>query len=155
MLKTRKYFYIKTPFQHSPCVRFPILSVLSYHISVLDIPEKHKFTFQDAIISHSEENEIINNSVDDNVQSEQFNIFNFLQNVRLPKIPLLDNMIKRPQGPPPPPPPPAFVSSSPQFSPNPPAPGHQSSNAPNLESAHNHRPSPHEALTIFNAGMSQ
>ena len=152
MQKTRNYFYIKTPFQHSPCVRFLSWLCSFYHISVLDIPEKHKFTFQDAIINHSEENEILSNSIEDNVQSEQFNIFNFLQNVRLPKIPLLDNMIKRPQGPPPPPPAPAFVSSSPQFSPNP---DHQSSNAPNLESANNHRPSPHEALTIFNAGLSQ
>ena len=79
---------------------------------------------------------------DDNIQSDQFHIFSFLQNVKLPSLPLLDNMIiKRPQGPPPPPPP--SFSPVPHNSPS-------TNTVPNQESPHN---SPHDALDIFNAGL--
>ena len=142
---------------------------------VSDIPKKHRFTLQDAIVgkpsigtisldlkplSEPEKTKSTNSLVDgqkqrkkpqktldDNLQSDQFlspNIFSFLHNVKLPSLPLLDNMIiKRPQGPPPPPhPPSASFSPVPQTHPPPTNP------VPNLESQHNS-----EALDFFNAGL--
>ena len=77
-----------------------------------EIPEKNKFTVADAMVG---ELPVIE---EDSVKSEQFQIFNFLTNVRLPKFPdILSNMIRPHPGPsdnqrPPP--------QRPQFFPSPP-----------------------------------
>ena len=74
--------------------------------SVSDIPDKHRFTVKDAIIGNTGVTPVLDNSLDDNIESDQFlspNIFSFLPPIKLPSIPLLDNMII--QRPPPPPPP--------------------------------------------------
>ena len=114
-----------------------------------EIPNKNKFTVKDAIVG---ELPIIE---EDSVKSEQFQIFNFLSNVRLPKFPdILSNMIQRPlspSGPPntvnhrPPPQRPHFFPA-PQNNLN-----SQNQKIPNHQ--HQHHSSPNEALTVFNQGL--
>ena len=116
----------------------------------LEIPEKNKFTVKDAVVG---ELPIIE---EDSVKSEQFQIFNFLSNVRLPKFPdILSNMIQRPSGPPQPvnhkpqPPRPQFFPS-PQNNLN-----TQNHKIPNHQHQHqsSHSHEAHEALTVFNQGL--
>ena len=120
---------------------------LKKHIFFSEILEKNKFTIKDAIVG---ELPVIE---EDSVKSEQFQIFNFLSNVRLPKFPdILSNMI-RPgpsdnQRPPPPQRPP------PQFFPSP----QNNLNNPNHKiPSHQHQSSQsqaaNEALTVFNQGL--
>ena len=115
----------------------------------LFIPDKDKFTLKDAIVGKTFLSPTISdNSLEDNLQSDQFlspNIFSFLQNMRLPTIPLFENMIKRPPNPPPPVQP--FVTVPHITSPN------HNNHVPNLEHVHNSQSDPHEALNLFNEGL--
>ena len=110
-----------------------------------EIPEKNKFTVADAMVG---ELPVIE---EDSVKSEQFQIFNFLTNVRLPKFPdILSNMIRPHPGPsdnqrPPP--------QRPQFFPSPPNNLiNQNHQIPNHQ--HQHQSSQaNDALTVFNQGL--
>ena len=114
----------------------------------LEIPEQNKFTVKDAVVG---ELPIIE---EDSVKSEQFQIFNFLSNVRLPKFPdILSNMIQRPSAPPhpvnhkPQPPRPQFFPS-PQNNLN-----SQNHKIPNHQHHSSHSHEANEALTVFNQGL--
>ena len=112
---------------------------------ISEIPDKNKFTIKDAIVG---ELPVIE---EDSVKSEQFQIFNFLSNVRLPKFPdILNNMI-RPQPdnqrPPPQRPPPQFFPS-PQNNLN--NPNHK---IPNHQHQSSQSQAANEALTVFNQGL--
>ena len=116
---------------------------------ISEIPDKNKFTVQDAIVG---ELPVIE---EDSVKSEQFQIFNFLSNVRLPKFPdILNNMIRPQPGPSdnqrPPPlqrPPPQFIPS-PQNNLN--NPNHK---IPNHQHQSSQSQAANEALTVFNQGL--
>ena len=124
-------------------------SYLNKVYSLLEIPKKNKFTAKDAIVG---ELPVIE---EDSVKSEQFQIFNFLSNVRLPKFPdILGNMIKRPPSLPPnpviqkPQPPRPQFFPSPQNSLN--NPNHK---IPDHQHPSSHSPAANEALTVFNQGL--
>ena len=133
----RKKKTLKIPFHKDSVPTFPLF-----------IPDKDKFTIKDAIVGKTFLTPTISdNSLNDNLPSDQFlspNIFSFLQNMRLPTIPLFENMIKRP--PSPPPPVQSFVTVPHISSPN-------NNHIPNLESVHNDQSDQHEALNLFNEGL--
>lgn len=113
-----------------------------------EIPKKDKFTVKDAIVG---ELPVIE---EDSVKSEQFQIFNFLSNVRLPKFPdILSNMIQRPPSPSGPPVNHRPQPQRPQFFP---APQNnlnsQNQKIPNHQHQQHHS-NPNEALTVFNQGL--
>jgi len=117
----------------------------------LDIPDKNKFTITDAIVGKPLKSE----EEDDNVESEQFQLFNFLSNVRFPpmKFPnILNNMLKRPQRVPP------NISSiphqqRPSFSPSPQNNLNQNTKIPNHQHPSSHSQAANQALTVFNQGL--
>ena len=116
-----------------------------------DIPDKNKFTITDAIVGKPLKSE----EEDDNVESEQFQLFNFLSNVRFPpmKFPnILNNMLKRPQRVPP------NTSSiphqqRPSFSPSPQNNLNQNTKIPNHQHPSSHSQAANQALTVFNQGL--
>ena len=128
-------------------VWFYDLLLLHDQISFSEIPEKNKFTVADAMVG---ELPVIE---EDSVKSEQFQIFNFLTNVRLPKFPdILSNMIRPQPGPttdnqrPPPQRPPQFFPSAQNNLNN------QNHQIPNHQ--HQHQSSQaNAALTVFNQGL--